>query len=228
MLEGGAEAVFDVAPAFRAGHGGALILGDIEGVDGGALFGADSGEGDVEAEVGEGIGEVEEQADAVGSLDLDDRAVADGGVVEGDAGGDGFEAGEEGRGGVVPVLGDEAGEVQGFAPEGAGEEIVEAFPCLACGDAGGLGIGHEEGIEDRAVRAGEDAGAEDVEGGGGEGAGDTVEEARAVPGADFEDGVTAVRFGVPGDDGVEDATVRGELVPHEPMGEADIAGDFAG
>ena len=63
-------------------------LADVEAVEGGAAFGANLGGGDVQGQLGQGLGNGVEQADAVFGLDFDQGAGLGGVVVEADLGGD--------------------------------------------------------------------------------------------------------------------------------------------
>src|SRR5688572_29275191 len=73
--EGVLEAVFDVGLVLFGGDFLFVPGGDVEGVHGGAFLGEDFGEGNVEAKVGEGAGDVIEEADAVFGFDVEDGAV---------------------------------------------------------------------------------------------------------------------------------------------------------
>src|SRR5581483_10225985 len=74
--------------------------------------------------------------------------------------------------------------------------------------------------------AGEDLRAEDAQAGGAKGAGHVAEQAGAVPGANLGDGVAAVGFVVPVDDGFEGVAFLGDLQMEEAVGQDEIALDF--
>ena len=63
------------------------------------------------------------------------------------------------------------------------------------------GLDDAEGVDGDVIGAGDDLGAENVQAGDAEGAGEAVEEAGAVPGDDVDEGVGAVEVVLPLDDG---------------------------
>src|SRR5450759_5230163 len=85
VRDGNSQFAFDGGEALGGGYFGASQFADIETVDGGALFGADLGQRDVQPQFAQGVGKGIEEADAVLGFDVDDGARVRALVVEVDA-----------------------------------------------------------------------------------------------------------------------------------------------
>ena len=159
---------------------------DVKRVDGDAALGADAGKGDVEAVVGNGLGQPVEQADLVARLDFDDGARHRELVVDLDRrreGGVQALAGDGGAGGGDALgLGDDVGEEVLVAHEGGLDGVGKDFLGPGALDDAAVGFDDVERVDGDVVGAGDDLGTEDGEAGDAEGPGELVEEAGAVPG----------------------------------------------
>lgn len=198
---------------------------DVEGVDSSPFFGADFSDDDIQAEFGEFAGDDVEQADAVFGFDFDEGVGVGGLIVDTDDGGDEFVS--DGCEAICRgfTFAEERAEIE-VTDERFAEDFFELLAFFFGDERAGAGIGDVEGIEDDPVAAGEDLGGENVEADGGEGAGDFAKESGAVPGADLDDGVAAIAFDVPADDGFEGFILFAELVVHESVGLAEVGDDF--
>src|ERR1035437_2792730 len=191
-VNGVAEPAFDGAVSFRLDHLAAGQFADVEVVQGGSALSANLRGGDVEGKLRQGLRDGVEQADAVFGFNLNEGAGFGSFIVEADLGGN-LLAGVS----LVNRAGELLPSNQGlkihlFAGQGFVDDAFEALALVGAGQIAGDGVGHAVGIQRDAVGAGEDLGAEDIQAGGAEGAGDLAEEAGAIPGADFHGVVAAV------------------------------------
>src|ERR1035441_10571196 len=214
-VNGVAEPAFDGAVSFGLDHLAAGQFADVEVVQCGSAFGANLRGGDVQGKLGQGLRDGVEQTDAVFGLNLDESAGCGDFVVETDLGGNVLVAV-----GLVNRAGDllpsnQGREIHLFAGKGFVDDAFEALALVGAGQIAGDGVGHAIGIQRNTVSAGKDLGAEDVQAGGAEGAGDLAEEAGAVPGADFHGVVAAVGLVVPVDDGGQRIFLFRDLPAHE-------------
>ena len=199
----------------------------IEAVDGGASFGADFGEREVEFKLCQSGGDKVKQADAVFGVDVDNGSAFGGMIVELNAGWNRFvferliERGRLGR------LGDEAVEVD-LVHEDFGHVGVKGISALWADKRTGDGVDDGEGIQDDSVGSGEDFGAEDVDAGGCKGADKLGEDAGIVPSGDVQNGVASVSRLAPGDDRVQRMLAQSGLPAHEAVNAVDVGQNFSG
>lgn len=198
---------------------------DVEGVDSATFFRADFSDDDIEAELSEFAGDDVEQADAIFGFDFDEGVGVGGLIVDTDDGGDEFVS--DGCEAICRgfTLAEERAEIE-VTDERFAENFFELLAFFFGDEGAGAGIGDVEGIEDDPIATSEDLGGENVEADGGEGAGDFAEQTGAVPGADFDDGIAAIAFDVPADDGFEGFILFAELVVHESVSLAEVCDDF--
>src|ERR1035437_9840797 len=227
-VNGLAELAFDGAVSFGLDHLAAGQFAHVEVVQGGSAFGANLRGGDVQGELGQGLRDRVEQADAVFGLNLDESAGFGSFVVEADLGGNLLAGvGLVNRAGEL-LPSNQGREIHLFAGQRFVEDAFEALALVGAGEVAGDGVGHAVGVQRDAVSAGEDLGAEDVQVGSAEGAGDLAEEAGAVPGADFHRVVAAVGLVVPVDDGGQRVFLFGDLSAHELVRAKQIGQDVLG
>ena len=214
---------------------GGLVIGafDIEGVEGDAALRVDAGKRDVEAVVVDGLGEAVEQADLVMRLDVDDGALHRELVIDLDRGREGGVQGVALRrvaaGGDFLGLGDNLGvEILVLDERGLDRARKGLHGSLALHDAA-AGLDDIERVDGDVVGARDDLGAENVQAGHAEAAGQFVEEAGAVPGDDVHHREAAVEIVLPFDDGPERTDgVRLADGLEEAVDHLDVQGDFAG
>ena len=188
--------MLDLVVFFFIDHLGAVRPGDVEGVHGGAFFGADAGVHGGEAEFADGEEEVVQQADAVECLNLHGSTGGADVIGDMDPGGEG-DAAFRAVGAQQVAFGLEVffrvviSEGIGVCIDGT-EGFQHAFAISLRGDGFVVDGADLEEVAYDAVRAGVDVGADDVDLMSRQGAADLFKQERAVPGGDQQLGIGEV------------------------------------
>ena len=212
---------FDVSNFFT------LCVFYIEAVDGGASFGADFGEREVEFKLCQSGGDKVKQADAVFGVDVDDGSAFGGMIVKVNAGGNCFVFERLIERGRLGCLGDEAVKTD-LVHEDFGHVAVKGISALWTDKRTGDGVNDGEGIQDNSVGSGEDFGAEDVDAGGRKGADKLGEDAGIIPSGNVQNGVAPISRLTPGNDRVQRMFAQSGLPAHEAVDAVDVGQDFSG
>jgi len=206
----------------------AVQFAHIKTVDRRAAFGHDAGADNVHRQFKKGLGDRIEQAELVFGFDLDERArlgglvvemnlrrhlLADIGVIDRT---------------VRDLTGDEGGQIHGLPVQDFFQQSGKFVVLFARPQIAGAGVVDEKVVERDAVGARENLRAQDVQPGGAQRAGDLAEQSGPVPGADFDDVVTPVRFVQPRRHGRQGAVALLDEPVHEPVGEFEVVENLPG
>ncbi len=152
---------------------------DVEGVIGDPVVCRNAGKGDVEASIGDCLGDPEEQTDVVAGAHLDNGAFEREFVIDVNRGwyrgGEEFGAGVKNRGFWADGTAVDLGKKITVFDEGGANPLVEFGLGFFEGESGRSGVRDVKGIHRDMIVAGDSLGTEDVESGEGEGTGELVE-----------------------------------------------------